>query len=232
MNKYILTDLESLINAPKKNECDWGYGGHFMYKAFENENFNEDEYNFEVIDEIFDNMSKKEMREFIDNLSNDKNFIQWGMDETVVYIHLKDIVVLISINNYANIDELDDVAKYIESVQLHYMQKTKKPLPIAILNTTILTADGDFTLQPISLDEAKQLIKDREILSAVGHESTAQILTELLEVYVPLNRIQFKQQSGQKALCFKLNGRPQEGSILSAEEIEKIGYEFKLLQMQ
>ena len=232
MNNYILTDLESLINAPKKTECDWGYGGHFMYKAFENENFNEDEYNFEVIDEIFDNMSKKEMREFIDNLSNDKNFIQWGMDETVVYIHLKDIVVLISINNYANIDELDDVAKYIESVQLHYMQKTKKPLPIAILNTTILTADGDFTLQAISLDEAKQLIKDKEILSAVGHESTAQILTELLEVDVPLNRIQFKQQSGQKALCFKLNGRPQEGTILTAEEIEKIGYEFKLLEMK
>jgi uncharacterized protein yddF len=232
MNNYILTDLESLINAPKKTECDWGYGGHFMYKAFENENFNEDEYNFEVIDEIFDNMSKKQMREFINNLSNDNNFIKWGMDENVVYIHLKDIVVLISINKYANIDELDDVAKYIESVQLHYMQKNKKTLPIAILNTTILTADGDFTLKIISLDEAKQLIQDKETLSAVGHESTAQILTELLETEVPLNRIQFKQQSGQKALCFKLNGRPQEGAILTAEEIEKIGYEFKLLQMQ
>lgn len=232
MNNYILTDLESLINAPKKTECDWGYGGHFMYKAFENENFNEDEYNFEVIDEIFDNMSKKEMREFINNLSNDKNFIQWGMDETVVYIHLKDIVVLISINNYANIDELDDVAKYIESVQLHYMQKTKKPLPIAILNTTILTADGDFSLKTISLEEAKQLIQDKETLSAVGHESTAQILTELLEVDVPLNRIQFKQQSGQQALCFKLSGRPREGAILSKEEVEAMDYEFKLLEMK
>lgn len=232
MYSYILTDMESLIKAPKKTECDWGYGGHFMYKAFENENFNEDEYNFEVIDEIFDNMSKKQMREFINNLSNDNKFIKWGMDENVVYIHLKDIVVLISINAYADINELDDVAKYIESVQLHYMQEPKKPLPIAILNTTILTVDGDFTLKTISLKEAKELIQNREILSAVGHESTAQILTELLETEVPLNRIQFKQQSGQKALCFKLNGRPQEGTILTAEEIEKIGYEFKLLEMK
>ena len=112
------------------------------------------------------------------------------------------------------------------------MQEPKKPLPIAILNTTILTADGDFTLQTISLDEAKELIQDREILSAVGHDSTAQILTELLARDIPVNRIQFTQQAGQKALCFKLNGRPQEGTILTAEEIEKIGYEFKLLQMQ
>lgn len=69
-------------------------------------------------------------------------------------------------------------------------------------------------------------------MSAVGHESTSQILTKLLEREIPLNRIQFKQEKGQKALCFKLLGRPEEGKILSLEDIEKIGYEFKLLEMK
>lgn len=102
--------------------------------------------------------------------------------------------------------------------------------PVAVLNTSIVTADGTFVLQTIGLEEAKALAADPVgILSAVGHESTAQILTELLGVEVPVNRINFAQQQGQVALVFKLHGRPQEGQILSAEEIEAIGYSFKKL---
>ncbi|MCL2869812.1 YddF family protein, partial [Candidatus Saccharibacteria bacterium] len=65
--------------------------------------------------------------------------------------------------------------------------------------------------------------------SAVGHESTAQVLTTLLGITVPMNRIQFRQAAGQVALVFKLNGRPEEGKVLTAEEIETIGYSFQKL---
>lgn len=229
MNNYILTDLESLINAPKRKETNWCYGGHFRNEEFKDEDFTDEKVTFEVAEEVMENMSKKQMKDFVNNLINDDMYIDDGVDENIVYIHLKDIVVIIFADEYADIDEVEDVAKYADSVQIHYM---KKPLPIAILNTTILTADGNFTLKTISLEEAQELIDGREILSAVGHESTAQILTELLETSVPVNRIQFEQQRGQKALCFKLKGRPQEGAILTAEEIEKIGYEFKLLEMK
>ena len=68
-----------------------------------------------------------------------------------------------------------------------------------------------------------------EILSAVGHDVTAQILTELLGVTVPVNRIQFQQEVGQDALVFKLNARAPEGKVLNREEIEAIGYSFKIL---
>ena len=228
-NMTILTDLESLINAPKKQETDWCYGGHFRNEEFKDEDFTDEKVTFEVAEEVMENMSKKQMKDFVNNLINDDRYIDDGVDENIVYIHLKDIVVIIFADEYADIDEVEDVAKYADSVQIHYM---KKPLPIAILNTTILTADGDFSLKTISLEEAKQLIQDKETLSAVGHDSTAQILTELLEVDVPLNRIQFKQQSGQQALCFKLSGRPREGAILSKEEVEAMDYEFKLLEMK
>ena len=40
----------------------------------------------------------------------------------------------------------------------------------------------------------------------------------------------FSQDVGQRALVFKLNGRPEEGKILTTEEIEAIEYKFQLLE--
>ena len=102
-------------------------------------------------------------------------------------------------------------------------------MKLAVLNTSILTTEGTFTLKDITLEEAKNLVKENNILSAVGHQSTADILTTLLETEVPMNRIMFEQETGQKALVFKLNGRPEEGKILTAEEIHQIGFKFQLL---
>jgi hypothetical protein len=100
---------------------------------------------------------------------------------------------------------------------------------IAILNTSICTSDGYYSLETISLEFARTLVENYNFISAIGHDSTAQILTELLGVDIPVNRIQFEQEAGQTALVFKLNGRPPEGKILTKEEIEEIGYSFKVL---
>ena len=102
--------------------------------------------------------------------------------------------------------------------------------PVAILNCAIITSDGIYECYDCTLDDARKIVKgDYGYISAVGHEATAQILTELLGVEIPMNRIEFKQQDNQMALVFKLNGRIPEGQILSREEIEKIGYSFKTL---
>ena len=98
-----------------------------------------------------------------------------------------------------------------------------------ILNTSILTNFGSYEYQKISLEDAKAVVSNG-FNSAIGHQSTADILTSLLGVNVSLNRIQYSQKVGELALVFKLNGRPEEGAILSREEIEKIGYEFGLLR--
>ena len=102
-------------------------------------------------------------------------------------------------------------------------------MKIALLNTSIITNDGEYSLKSISLDEAKELIKGQEIDSAIGHQSTADIMSLLLEIKVSVNRQMFAQEEGQKALVFKLNGRPEEGKILSKEEVEVIGYSWKIL---
>lgn len=63
-----------------------------------------------------------------------------------------------------------------------------------------------------------------------GIEDTAELMTELLAVKVPFNRIQFKQEVTQMAIAFKLNERPIEGAVLSMEEIKKVGYSLKLME--
>lgn len=57
------------------------------------------------------------------------------------------------------------------------VKKDTRPA-LALLNTSIITADGDFSLKTITLDEAKELINNANGLdSAIGHDSTAQIMT-------------------------------------------------------
>lgn len=105
--------------------------------------------------------------------------------------------------------------------------KTQK---LGVLNTSITTTEGTYFLKDITLDEAREWISARELDSAVGHQSTAEIMTVLLGVEIPVNRQFFQQQIGQKAIVFKLNGRTEEGKVLSVEEIEKIGYKFQLME--
>jgi hypothetical protein len=103
-------------------------------------------------------------------------------------------------------------------------------MKITLLNTSILTNFGTFEYLPISISEAKKLVLENEIESAIGHQSTAQILTELLEIEVETNRVEFFQKVGEIALIFKLKSRISEGKILSNDEIEEIGYEFGILR--
>lgn len=117
-----------------------------------------------------------------------------------------------------------------------------------LFNTSILTAHGTFRYTPITLDHARELAQlsygsthpgftddDRQIgmgplVSAIGHESTAQILTTLLGVPVEVSRIQAGQEVGDLAIVMKLRGRPPEGKILTRDEVEAIGYEFGLIE--
>ena len=66
--------------------------------------------------------------------------------------------------------------------------------------------------------------------SAIGHASTAEILTELLGVEVKVNRVRYTQDVGEAALVFRLTERPPEGAVLSRSQLEEIGYEFGLLE--
>ena len=75
--------------------------------------------------------------------------------------------------------------------------------------------------EEISVEEAKNLITNG-FESAVGHAGTAQILSQLLSVNVPVARKEVKLARGQVAVIFQLLIRLQEGQILSAEEVQQL----------
>jgi hypothetical protein len=67
-------------------------------------------------------------------------------------------------------------------------------------------------------------------VSAVGHEGTAQILSQLLGVKVPVSRIQIRMNVGDKAVVFRVLTRLPEGKILTEEELKKLPWTIGLLE--
>ncbi|HSK74224.1 MAG TPA: DUF1874 domain-containing protein [Pyrinomonadaceae bacterium] len=101
---------------------------------------------------------------------------------------------------------------------------------LVLLNAPVLTVYGKFEFKPLSINEARQIIREAETVeSAVGHAATAEIMAELLDYKIEANRIEFYQKIDEAVLIFKLKKRVGEGKVLNREEIEKIGYEFGLL---
>ncbi|HEY0428579.1 MAG TPA: DUF1874 domain-containing protein [Pyrinomonadaceae bacterium] len=103
-------------------------------------------------------------------------------------------------------------------------------MKITLLNTSVLTSFGTFDFQPVSLSEAKKMVKNNQVVSAIGHAATAEILSNLLKIKVATNRVDFFQAVDDTALIFKLKARIPEGKVLNQAEIEEIGYEFGILQ--
>jgi hypothetical protein len=107
-----------------------------------------------------------------------------------------------------------------------------------VLNTLIVPID--FSRHPsatvkfkrITVEEAKQLIASQPFVSAVGHEGTAQLLSRLLGVTIPYNRIQIYMQPGDKAIHFFLRTRLPEGRVLSEDELQKLDFWLVLSEVQ
>jgi len=80
------------------------------------------------------------------------------------------------------------------------------------------------------VESARLLIKSSpKWASAVGHDSTASIMSTLLGIEVSVNRLQVQPEVSDKLLCFKLKKRAPEGVILTESEIKHIGYEWVLM---
>ncbi len=85
-------------------------------------------------------------------------------------------------------------------------------------------ADSKFVLEcrKIDLNEAREFVRNGKFVSAVGHESTAKLLSKLLNVEIKTNRVFVSMEKGDEALAIQLMERIPEGKVLDIEEIEEM----------
>lgn len=99
-----------------------------------------------------------------------------------------------------------------------------------ILNTPVLTNYGVFKFIKVSIEKAKEFVKNGDVVSAVGHQGTAEVLSEILGTKIKCNRIQVSMEPGDQALVFRLLTRLPEGTVLSKEELESLKFELGILE--
>lgn len=102
-------------------------------------------------------------------------------------------------------------------------------MSLYILNSPILTDWGMYSFKKISPEEAKQLLQ-KVFISAVGHQATAEVISQVVGVEIPTQRIQIRMEKGDKAVIFRLLTRLPEGRVLSEEELNKLPFELGLLE--
>jgi len=67
-----------------------------------------------------------------------------------------------------------------------------------------------------------------EVVSAIGHESTAKVLSMLLGFEVPAQRLTITLTESDIAIAFALDYRLQEGKVLTKEELDQLVKENKV----
>lgn len=103
---------------------------------------------------------------------------------------------------------------------------------LLLTNSPRLTGEGFgiYGSGPLSNENAIETIRNaaetEQLVSAIGHEATANALSALTGVSVPMNRIQVSQEPGQEMIAVQLDRRLPEGVILNEEALRNIGFSF------
>ena len=90
-----------------------------------------------------------------------------------------------------------------------------------LLSTLVIPCSDDhfvFWGERIGVEQAKELLS-KGFVSAVGHESTAKVLSTLLGMDVPANRIAVDMKPGDVAVAVQFLKRLPEGKVLNEEEL-------------
>ena len=85
-------------------------------------------------------------------------------------------------------------------------------------------------VQEIDLERARYEVS-KGFESAVGHESTAKVMSALLGVEVPARRVAIKLLPGDTLLVFQLLTRLPEGKVLTEEEIKELPHKWFLVRV-
>jgi len=96
-----------------------------------------------------------------------------------------------------------------------------------ILNSAVITSPGEYRYRLVSLDEAKTFLAGGDWLSTIGYQETADALSLITGIHVPMNRKTVTMEVGDLALVFRLVFPPGTDR-LAVQSKGKEGIEFIL----
>ena len=126
---------------------------------------------------------------------------------------------------------------FIVTLRLFY-NRSKYISMLYVFNTQIIPLNWKLAdsytvkIKRIDVNQARQLVNQNQFISAIGHESTATLLSMLLGIDIPINRIQVEMVSGDIGLHFVLKKRLQEGQIIKdIQELQEIGFDLVMSEV-
>ena len=84
------------------------------------------------------------------------------------------------------------------------------------------TEEVQVNFKPIEFKEARKILETKNVISYISHQSTAQVLSELLKREISLNRSILKLKKGDTLIVFHIYQRPKERQVFSVEELKDI----------
>lgn len=73
-----------------------------------------------------------------------------------------------------------------------------------ILNSPVVTGPGTFEYELSDVSSARAWVRSNDWTSTVGYDETARVMSEILGVSVPVNRVNILLEPGDEALVFRL----------------------------
>lgn len=98
-----------------------------------------------------------------------------------------------------------------------------------LINTPVITEYGLWLFTgPLDTNKAQQQLKNG-FVSAIGHQASADLLSDCLHMPVAMNRQRIAMQPGDQAVVLRLMERLGEGVLLDRQQLQQRDYQLGLL---
>jgi hypothetical protein len=110
-------------------------------------------------------------------------------------------------------------------------------MTVYVLNALIIPVDFEkhpqvtIRIRKATVEEVRQLLS-HGFISAIGHQATADLLTTLIGIEIPYNRVTIKAKPGDKLVHFVLRERIPEGRVLTLDELKLLPFDLAISEIE